>query len=102
MSNPSFNVADVLKSVKVTGSATVLHKPGAARLDRWPLLVHAPSQWGPGIRCECNGATVEDIAVECAANPDLDSVAAKFGVTADHVSQALDYAATVGFVSGGE
>lgn len=89
----------ILKTVRITGTATVLHKPGAVRLDGFPLLVHAPGQHGPGIRTEDNGTPVEDLCLAAAENPNLDAVAARFGTTVNHLLQALDYAAKAGFVT---
>ncbi len=87
---------------KVSGTGTVLHKPGSEQLDKWPLLVYAPSQHGPGIRCDSNGASVEEIAVEFAANSNPEAVAKKFRVSVDHVTQAVDYAVTRGFLGSGK
>ncbi len=67
------------------------HKPGVERLDRWPLLVHAPSQWGPGVRTEDHGIAVEDIAAAVSQTPDYARIAEALGTTPDHVAQAVDY-----------
>lgn len=91
---------ELLKQIKITGTATVLHKPGAVKLDGFPLLAFAPSQHGPGIRTEDKGVPVADIATEYAVNPDAEAVAAKFGTTAAHVAEAIRYAAAVKFVEG--
>lgn len=94
------NLADeFLKQLKVTGTATVLHKPGAVRLDGFPRLCYAPGQWGPGVRTEDNGTPVADIAaafVEASGN--ADAVAARFATTPDHVADAVKYAAAAGFL----
>jgi hypothetical protein len=84
--------------VTLAADATVLHKPGAVLLTGYPLLVYAPNQYGTGIRTENNGTPVADIAAEVAVNPDYNTVAAKFGVTVDHVAQAVDFAVKAGFL----
>jgi uncharacterized protein (DUF433 family) len=91
-------VAEFLKTVRIVGTANVLHKPGAVKLDGFPLLAFSPSQYGPGVRTEDRGVPVEAIATEYAANPDAEAVAAKFGTTAAHVADALKYAHAVNFV----
>lgn len=92
-------IRDVLKKIKVVGEATVLHKPGAKRLDKFPLLAYAPNQWGPGVRCESNGASVEEIAQAFALSPNIDAIAEKFSVTVEHAHQAVEYAVSVGFAA---
>jgi uncharacterized protein (DUF433 family) len=92
-------VAEFLKTVKVSGEATVLHKPGSVRLDDYPKLAYAPAQHGPGVRTEDNGTPVADIAIEYAANPSAEAIAVKFGTTSDHVADAIRYAAAVKFVT---
>lgn len=72
--------------------AHVTHKPGAVKLDGFPLLVYAPVQHGDGIRTEDVGATVHDICAKLVELPDLDQVAAHFRTTAEHVRQAAAYA----------
>jgi hypothetical protein len=62
---------------------------GGPRLDGFPLLCHAPDQWGPGIRTENNGTLVADIVA--AHVGDLEETAQKFGITADHVRSAIAY-----------
>jgi uncharacterized protein (DUF433 family) len=95
---PDF-VEEFLKTVKVVGEASVLHKPGAVRLDGYPLLAYAPSQHGPGIRTEDNGTPVADIVTELAVNPSVQAVAAKFNTTAAHVADAVRYATDTQFIS---
>ncbi len=80
-----------LDQLKASLTFKVGHKPGVERLDRWPLLVHAPSQWGPGVRTEDHGIPVEDLAAAVAESPDYARIAHAFGTTADHVAQAVDY-----------
>jgi uncharacterized protein (DUF433 family) len=91
-------VAEFLKTVKVTGTATVLDKPGAVKLDGYPMLAYAPAQWGVGVRTENNGTPVSDIAIAAAETPDFQVLADRFGVTVEHVAEALRYALAVGFV----
>ena len=88
-----------LEDVKVTGTAAVLHAPGAVRLDDYPHLVFAPLQHGPGIRTEDNGTAVADIAAAAAETPDYAALAARFRTTADHVADAIRYALAAGYAS---
>ena len=81
-----------LKELKLNLRAEVTHKPGAVRLDGYPLLVYAPAQHGPGIRTEDNGTPVADIAVAAAETPDYNVLARKFKTTPEHVEQAIRYA----------
>jgi hypothetical protein len=97
--SPGESVAEaILKRVKVKGEASVLHKPGAVRLDGYPRLVYAPGQHGPGIRLEDGGATVEDVIAAYRETPDAARVAAKLKTTPEHVADAVRYAAAVGYV----
>ena len=86
-----FNI-DLDKLVEVNAAVDVTHKPGAVKLEDFPLLAYAPIQHGPGIRTEDNGTPVADLCNALAVNPDVEAVASKFGTTADHVRQAHDYA----------
>lgn len=95
MSNLNAELADL----KVTGEASVLHRPGAIRLDGYTLLVHAPDQHGPGIRTEDNGTHVADLCAALAETPNLEVVAKRFNTSSSHVEQALAYASAAGYVS---
>jgi hypothetical protein len=86
----------ILKNVKVSADVTVLHKPGAVRLDGYPRLVYAPSYHGPGIRTEDNGTPVADIAAAAAETPDYGALAGRFGTTPEHVAEAIRYAVEAG------
>lgn len=91
---------DLSKLVTVAGSASVLHKPGAVRLDDYPKLVFAPTAYGPGIRTEDHGVKVEDIAnafAEMSGNAEI--VAERFGTTLEHVADAVRYAAATGYLA---
>jgi len=79
---------------RVVFRAEVTHKPGAVKLDhvKYPLLVYAPVQHGPGIRTEDNGSAVHDIAVMSVLLPDVAQLAAHFGTSVEHVRQAIAYA----------
>ncbi len=90
-----------LAKIALKASAAVLHKPGAVMLDGYPHLVYAPAQHGPGIRTENNGTKVEDIASAVSETPDYEILAARFGVTTDHVADAVRYAVAVGFAAVG-
>lgn len=92
---PGLDLDDILKSLKITGEISVLNKPGAVNLGNYPHLAYAPSQWGPGVRTENNGTPVADIALAFSTHPNAEAVAAQFGVTVDHVNDALRYAAAV-------
>lgn len=92
-------IDEFLKSLKVTGQARVLHKPGAVRLDDYPRLVYALAQWGPGVRTEDKGVPVEDIARAVAGGASLDEAVAQFGTTPDHVADAVKYAQATGFLT---
>ena len=85
-----------LSHITITGQASVLHRPGAVRLDDYPHLVYAPEQYiGKGICTEDNGTSVADIANELAINPDIAAVVAKFATTEAHVRDAIQYALKV-------
>lgn len=102
MSESESNFVDlILKTVKVSGDVEVLHKPGAVKLDGYPLLVFAPIEHGPGIRTEDNGTLVSDIATAAAESPDFGQLAAKFGTTEAHVADALKYAVATGYATNG-
>jgi hypothetical protein len=88
-------------SIRFSGEATVLNKPGAVSLAGYPLLVYAPSQHGPGIRTEDNGTPVHDICVAFAEHPHPEAIAERFGTTPDHVAEAVRYAAEAGVVTTG-
>lgn len=75
--------------VKSTG------KPGRDGLKGFPLLVHAPAQWGRGVRTEDKGVLVSDIAIKASEVPDRAALASLFGTTESHVDQALKYAEKV-------
>ena len=55
---------------------------------------------GPGPSARASRASVEEIATEFAANPNAEAVAGKFGVTPEHVAQAVDYAVNRSFLTG--
>ncbi len=74
--------------------ASVEHRPGAIRLDGFPLLTHAPEQWGEGVRTEDNGTPVDAIFAAYHRAPEIDqfeSIAVRFGTTEAHVRQAVAY-----------
>jgi len=83
-----------LKNPSVSIHLDVLHKPGAVRLDEYPLLTYAPMEHGPGIRTEDNGTLVSDIVVEYEKIGDNEKVAQKFMTTKEHVQQAIQFAAS--------
>jgi uncharacterized protein (DUF433 family) len=94
-------IGELLKTLKVKGTAEVLHKPGAVRLDAYPLLVYAPSQHGPGVRTEDKGVEVSAIVDDLALGLGVDAVAAKHGTTEAHVEDAVKYAVATGYAAAG-
>lgn len=80
-------------TTKKVALATVEHKPGALRLDLYPLLVYAPKQWGEGVRVASNGARATEIAETLAAAGPAEAVARHFGVTLEELGQAARYVA---------
>ena len=93
--------ADIkLSKVKLTGEASVFHRPGAVRLDSFPLLSCSLKQWGEGVRTEDNGTSVAEIYRASVETPDFAELAKRFGTTAPHVIQAIQYAFQAGFDKG--
>jgi hypothetical protein len=93
---------------KVTGSAMAraAAKPDKREMLKFPLLVHAPLQWGPGVRTEDGGIPVEELAhdvlkrVKKSDDPEehfeaMRAVAVDRGTTEEHVRQACEYVVTV-------
>jgi hypothetical protein len=65
-------------------------------LDDYPLLVWTGDHAKFGkmvVILEDQKASVEQVALEYCAAPNLDAIATKFGTTGEHVMQAVDYAA---------
>jgi hypothetical protein len=56
----------------------------------WTHLKHP--KFGFGVYLEDQSASVEQVALELAVTPELGAIAAKFGTSATHVAQAIDYA----------
>jgi hypothetical protein len=80
--------------IQIVGSAECIEKPGAVRLDGFPLLVYD----GKAIKTEDNGTTVEDLTIAIAGtNRTYESIAAQFGTTSNHVNEALRYAVSAGY-----
>ena len=90
---------ELLQPITISGNASVLHAPGAVRLDAYPLLVYAPIQHGPAICTEDNQTPVENLAKAFAVNPLVDDVAALYQTTPAHVRQAIQYAQAVGYAT---
>lgn len=63
-------------------------------LHYFPLLAWAPGheRHGDSVFTEDQKASVDDIALEMARNPNIAAVAARFGTTVEHVVQAMAYA----------
>ncbi len=89
-----------LTDVKVSGTADCL---GGFQVEPplgdYPHLVLAPLQWGPGVREHSKGVTVESIARAFAMHPNAEAVAGSLGIEVEAVTQAVAYAAAVGFLS---
>ena len=79
--------------IRITGTARA---GKAVVLHRYPLLVEAPAQHGPGIRLEDCGALMEDVLLAYEDEPDPALVARDLGTTAHHVNQAVQYALDAG------
>jgi uncharacterized protein (DUF433 family) len=80
--------------IQIVGTAECIEKPGAVRLDGFPLLVFD----GQAIKTEDNGTTVEDLTIAIAgSNRTYESIAAQFGTTANHVAEAIRYAVAAGY-----
>ena len=91
-----------LSKVKVSGKG---HCNGGANphppfhdypLLAWTHLGHP--KHGDGVFTEDQKASVEEIALALAATPDIAALAAKFGTSEEHVSQAIAYATKAGFL----
>jgi hypothetical protein len=88
--------------LKATGQGTCHggahpHPP----FHNYPLLswMHAGHERHGGlVFTEDQKANVQDIAVAFLANPDLAALAAQHGTTAEHVRQAVEYAAKASFL----
>lgn len=86
--------------------ATVLHKPGAVRLDGFPKLVYCP-KIGEGIRLAAdNSITVAAIVAEHRGGKSPEQIATSHGLTVDvdgepapntaAIEEAIEYARKVG------
>jgi uncharacterized protein (DUF433 family) len=95
--SPAGLVELLMKNVKISGTATCLHKPGVELLTGYPHLVFAPLQYGPGIRTENNGTPVAAIVDDVAAGLAYEAIAAKHGVTTAHIDDAVRYATKAGY-----
>jgi hypothetical protein len=91
-----------LSSLKCTGKGhchggKTPHPP----LHDYPLLAwthHGHEKHGDGVFTEDGKASVEEIAMALPEMPSLEALAAKFGTTEEHVSQAVNYALKAGFL----
>ncbi len=90
-----------LAKLKVVGTGSCVGgKYPDPPIDGFHLLVFDPFLTKhPGkVSLEDGSASVEDVAVALAVLPDLESLAARFGTTPEHVRQAIDYAVKAGFL----
>lgn len=70
-----------------------------------PLLAYPKLAWmndherhGHKVFIEDQAATVEDIALAACETPDFEILATRFGTTAEHIRQAIDYAVATHFL----
>lgn len=91
-----------IKNLKVSGKGTCEggvnpHPP----LHDYPLLAWSSvghPKFKDGVFTEDQKASVEEIALALPTTPNIDSLAAKFGTTKEHVNQAINYAIKAGFL----
>ena len=92
-----------LSGLKCVGLASCVggHHPDPP-LDGFPLLSWMVSHpvHGAKVMTEDMAATVEDIARAACETPDYEQLAARFRTTAEHVSQAIQYAIKANFLGG--
>ena len=90
-----------LQDLKVVGTGSCVGgKHPDPPIDKYPLLawmVKHPRHESK-VFTEDQAASVEDIAVAACETPNLDVLAARFGTTAEHVRQAVDYALAAHFL----
>jgi hypothetical protein len=72
-----------------------------AALDAYPLLgwMNNHPRHGKKVFTEDGAATVEEIALAACETPDHDLLAARFGTSAAHASQAIAYALKAQFLA---
>ena len=90
-----------LDTVRVTGEGSCVGgRHPDPPLDGYPRLAWMVSHpvHGSRVFTEDGKASVEQIGLAVAETPNLDALAARFGTTADHVAQAIDYALKAGFL----
>ena len=90
-----------LSGIKCVGEASCVGgKHPDPPLDGFPLLCWCAAHpvHGSKIFTEDGAATVEDIAIAAAESPNLEAVASRFGTSADHVSDAINYAIKAGYL----
>lgn len=89
---------DLSKLIKIQGTATVLHKPGALKLSAYPLLAHVGGE--KGVVLEDVGVPVaEVVAAFVEASGNLKAVAERFGTNENHVADAVRFAADKKYLS---
>lgn len=91
-----------LSTLRCTGDAACVGgKHPDPPLDAWPLLVWCPAhaEHGAKVFTEDGKASVHDLAVALAECPDLAKLAARFGTSEAHASQAISYALAAGFMA---
>jgi|SRR5271157_1378994 len=90
-----------LGSLKCVGAASCIGgKHPDPPLDAFPLLAWMVShpRHGSKVFTEDGAASVEAIALDVAAMPSYEALAARHGTTAEHVRQAIEYALAAGFL----
>ncbi len=91
----------VLPKLKIVGTGSCVGgRHPEPPIDKHPLLCWAVShpKHGSKVFTEDGAASVEEIAVAACETPDYAALAARFGTTADHVAQAVDYAVKAHFL----
>lgn len=78
-----------------TLAAAAAQPPDAIDLTRYPYLVYAPAQWGPGIRTAAHGTPLDAIADAAAwvdLVPRIEGICRGLDLTWDELFDALRYA----------
>lgn len=90
-----------LAQYSIVGTATCVGgKHPDPPLDGFPKLVWMVSHpvHGSRVFTEDQAASVEQIALAACETPSFDAIAARFGTTHEHVSQAIAYALKAGYL----
>jgi hypothetical protein len=79
---------------KSTGRATATHRPGAVRMDDYPLLAYGPAD-DPKVRVASNGKPVAEILAVRDQYPEMPQagLAAWHGLTEEELTEVLRWEA---------